>query len=154
MIDQHALGEPGNVVVEDERDLEVLKQWAEAGTVNNTQLWMQINHPGKQSPRTLSKEPVAPSAIGFDGIYGRAFNKPRALTQDEIKQTIQRFVNTAAIAKKAGFTGVEIHGAHGYLIDQFLSPLDNQRTDEYGGSLENRMRFFSRDLSRNPSNIR
>ncbi|EHO53042.1 NADH:flavin oxidoreductase/NADH oxidase family protein [Lentilactobacillus kisonensis] len=142
MIDQHALGEPGNVVVEDERDLEVLKQWAEAGTVNNTQLWMQINHPGKQSPRTLSKEPVAPSAIGFDGIYGRAFNKPRALTQDEIKQTIQRFVNTAAIAKKAGFTGVEIHGAHGYLIDQFLSPLDNQRTDEYGGSLENRMRFL------------
>lgn len=142
MVDRHALGEPGNVVVEDERDIDTLKKWAEAGTANDTQLWMQINHPGKQSPRTLSKEPVAPSAVGFEGVYGRVFNTPKALTKDGITQIVQRFVNTAVIAKKAGFTGVEIHGAHGYLIDQFLSPLDNQRTDEYGGSLDNRMRFL------------
>lgn len=142
MVDRSALGEPGNVVVEDERDMDVLKQWAKAGTANNTQLWMQINHPGKQSPRTLSKEPVAPSAIPVGGSYGNVFNNPRALTTTEVKELVTRFITTAKIAKKAGFTGVQIHGAHGYLVNQFLSPHDNQRTDEYGGTLENRMRFL------------
>ncbi|GEP24595.1 NADH:flavin oxidoreductase/NADH oxidase family protein [Lentilactobacillus diolivorans] len=142
MIDHTALGEPGNVVVEDERDLPILKEWAKAGTENNTQFWMQINHPGKQSYRSLSKEPVAPSAIPFEGIYATAFGKPRALTKPEIKELVNKFTQTAVIAKKAGFTGVEIHAAHGYLVDQFLSPKDNQRKDEYGGSLENRMRFL------------
>ena len=141
MVDRSALGEPGNVVVEDERDMDILKQWAEAGTANNTHLWMQINHPGKQSPRTLSRVPVAPSAVPVAGNFRGAFNEPRALTTDEVKVLVKRFVSTAKIAKKAGFTGVEIHGAHGYLINQFLSPSDNQRTDEYGGTLENRMRF-------------
>ena len=142
MIDHTALGEPGNVVVEDERDLPILKEWAAAGTENNAQFCMQINHPGKQSYRTLSKEPVAPSAIAFTGIYATVFNKPRALSKDEIKELVNKFTRTAVIAKEAGFTGVEIHAAHGYLIDQFLSPKDNQRQDEYGGSLENRMRFL------------
>ncbi len=142
MVDRHALGEPGNVVVEDDRDMPMLKQWAEAGTANGTQLWMQINHPGKQSPRTLSKQPVAPSAVPVGGRFKRAFNLPRALTTAEVKALVRRFVTTATIAKKAGFTGVEIHGAHGYLVNQFLSPYDNRRTDEYGGSLENRMRFL------------
>ena len=142
MVDGRALGEPGNVVVEDERDMVVLKQWATAGTANNTQLWMQINHPGKQSPRTLSKEPVAPSAVPLGGNFRHAFNDPRALTAAEIKELVKRFITTAKIAKKAGFTGVQIHGAHGYLVNQFLSPYDNRRTDEYGGSLENRMRFL------------
>ena len=142
MVDRYALGEPGNVVVEDERDMDVLKQWARAGTANRTQLWMQINHPGKQSPRTISKQPVAPSAIPVEGNYRSVFNEPRALTTDEVEGVVQRFVTTAIIAKKAGFTGVQIHGAHGYLVNQFLSPHDNQRTDQYGGTLENRMRFL------------
>ncbi len=142
MVDRGALGEPGNVVVKDDRDLDVLKQWAEAGTANGTQFWMQINHPGKQSPASLSKQPVAPSAIPFEGVYARAFNAPRELSKAEIKQLVQRFVKTATIAKKAGFTGVEIHAAHGYLVDQFLSPRDNRRDDDYGGALENRMRFL------------
>jgi 2,4-dienoyl-CoA reductase-like NADH-dependent reductase (Old Yellow Enzyme family) len=142
MVDRTALGEPGNVVVEDERDLPILKKWAAAGSQNGAHIWMQINHPGKQSPKTITKQPVAPSAVPIAGNYGKAFNTPRALTKKEIHQLIRRFVNTAVIAKKAGFTGVEIHGAHGYLVSQFLSPYDNQRTDEYGGSLENRMRFL------------
>ncbi|OZM55941.1 NADH oxidase [Lottiidibacillus patelloidae] len=141
MIDSQALGEPGNVVVEDERDLDMLKNWAKAGTENETQLWMQINHPGKQSPKMISNEPVAPSSIPLTGKLQNFFNTPRALTEEEIKDLIKRFGNSARIAKKAGFTGVQIHAAHGYLINQFLSPYHNQRNDQWGGPLENRMRF-------------
>ncbi|MDQ0206623.1 NADH:flavin oxidoreductase/NADH oxidase family protein [Alkalicoccobacillus murimartini] len=142
MIDRNALGEPGNVVVEDERDLEMLKKWAEAGTKDGTHLWMQLNHPGGQSPKTLSKEPVAPSAVSLSGSLKTFFNQPRPLLGSEIEDLITRFGEAARVAKKAGFTGVQIHAAHGYLISQFLSPHYNQRTDEWGGSLENRMRFL------------
>jgi 2,4-dienoyl-CoA reductase-like NADH-dependent reductase (Old Yellow Enzyme family) len=142
MIDRNALGEPGNVVVEDERDFALLKAWAKAGTKNGTQLWMQINHPGKQVMRTLNRTAVAPSAIPFENPeLARVFLKPRALTEAEIQDLIQRFGRTAEIAKKAGFTGVQIHGAHGYLVSQFLSGRHNQRTDQWGGSAENRRRF-------------
>ncbi|ULG74522.1 NADH:flavin oxidoreductase/NADH oxidase family protein [Macrococcus brunensis] len=142
MVDSRYLGEPGNVVIEDERHLEMLKKWAEAGTEDGSHIWMQINHPGKQSPKSMTKKPVAPSAVPITGPAGSGFNAPRAMTTEEIKDTVQRFVTTAEVAKKAGFTGVQIHGAHGYLVSQFLSPRDNQRTDEYGGTLENRMRFL------------
>ena len=139
MIDSRYIGEPGNVVVESDEHMEALRAWAKSGTTNATHLWMQINHPGKQIPNFLCKEPVAPSAIPLSLPM---FNKPRALTTAEIHDTIQRFAKTSAIAKEAGFTGVQIHGAHGYLVSQFLSPLHNQRQDEWGGSLENRMRFL------------
>ncbi|GGA25651.1 NADH:flavin oxidoreductase/NADH oxidase family protein [Paenibacillus physcomitrellae] len=142
MIDRRALGEPGNVAIEDERDMNLLMRWAKAGTQNGTHLWMQLNHPGKQSPKNLSREPVAPSEIPLSGGVGNYFNPPRALTAVEIRDLINRFGNAARIAKKAGFTGVQIHGAHGYLINQFLSPHHNQRTDEWGGSLANRMKFL------------
>ena len=141
MIDGRALGEPRNVVVEDERDLNALKAWAKAGTQNTTHLWMQLNHPGKQIPMFLSKEPVAPSAIPLGPKLNKFFNTPRALEEHEIETLIERFAGTAAIAQKAGFTGVQIHGAHGYLVSQFLSPLHNQRDDSWGGSPENRRRF-------------
>jgi 2,4-dienoyl-CoA reductase-like NADH-dependent reductase (Old Yellow Enzyme family) len=141
MVDASALGEPRNVVVEDETFLEGLRSWAAAGTKNKTHLWAQLNHPGKQSPKALSEAPVAPSAIGFSGALQKFFNPPRALAEAEIKDLIQRFANTAKIVKKAGFTGVQIHGAHGYLVSQFLSPKHNQRTDDWGGTPENRMRF-------------
>jgi 2,4-dienoyl-CoA reductase-like NADH-dependent reductase (Old Yellow Enzyme family) len=142
MIDRNALGEPNNVAVEDERDLEILMKWAKAGTENGTHLWMQLNHPGKQSPKMISKEPVAPSAVPLTGGLKRFFNQPRALQVSEIEDLIVRFGEAARIAKKAGFTGVQIHAAHGYLFNQFLSPYHNQRTDEWGGSLANRMRFL------------
>ncbi len=142
MIDSKSLGEPRNVVVEDERNLEALKRWTAAGTVNDTHLWMQINHPGKQSPKLLCKEAVAPSALGYEGDMAQNFGVPRALEESEIEDLITRYGTTAAIAKKAGFTGVQIHGAHGYLVNQFLSPKHNIRTDQWGGSLENRMRFL------------
>ena len=136
MVDRNALGEPGNVVIEDEKDMDKLKRWAEKGTEDDTHLWMQINHPGKQSPKTMSKEPVSPSAIPMGDALRSAFNPPRALANDEVKIIVERYVKTAEIAKKAGFTGVQIHGAHGYLVNQFLSPHDNRRNDEYGGILK------------------
>ncbi|MBE1555483.1 NADH:flavin oxidoreductase/NADH oxidase family protein [Sporosarcina limicola] len=142
MIDRNALGEPNNVAVEDERDLKMLMKWAQAGTENGTHLWMQLNHPGKQSPKMISKEPVAPSAVPLTGGLKRFFNQPRALQVSEIEDLINRFGEAARIAKKAGFTGVQIHAAHGYLFNQFLSPYHNQRTDEWGGALANRMRFL------------
>ena len=142
MIDRNALGEPNNVALEDERDLKMLMKWAKAGTENGTHLWMQLNHPGKQSPKMISKEPVAPSAVPLTGGLKRFFNQPHALQVSEIEDLINRFGEAARIAKKAGFTGVQIHAAHGYLFNQFLSPYHNQRTDEWGGTLANRMRFL------------
>ena len=141
MIDRRALGEPNNVALEDESDLELLKQWAAAGTRNGTQLWMQINHPGKQVPKGLNAESVAPSAIPFGKEIAAFFATPRELTESEILDIIARFGSTAAIAQKAGFSGVQIHGAHGYLVSQFLSGHHNQRTDQWGGNAENRRRF-------------
>ncbi|MBW3091499.1 NADH:flavin oxidoreductase/NADH oxidase family protein [Bifidobacterium sp. 82T10] len=142
MVDRAQLGEPGNIAVEDERDLAMLRRWAAADTENGAHCWMQINHPGRQSPITINPHPLAPSGGKVDGEYGRFFAEPTELTREQIRDIIRRFANTARIAKKAGFTGVEIHAAHGYLINQFLSPLDNRRADEYGGGLANRARFL------------
>src|SRR5690625_35511 len=141
MVDRRALGEPGNLVIEDERDLDELKAWAQAGSQNNTSFWMQINHPGKQAIRSLNRVAYAPSAIPFPKDMRAFFAPPKELTHAEIEELIARFARTAAIAKKVGFAGVQIHGAHGYLVSQFLSPKHNQRNDQWGGSAENRRRF-------------
>lgn len=141
MIDKKALGEPGNVVVENEDNLAALKQWAMAATQNNTHCWVQLNHPGKQSPKGLNKENVSPSAVPFRKDLQTFFSTPRALEENEIWDIIQRFGNAAYVLKKAGFTGIQIHGAHGYLVSQFLSPHHNIRTDKWGGNPENRRRF-------------
>lgn len=141
MIDRRAISEPGNVVLEDRSDLEGFSRWARAGRARNAQLWMQLNHPGKQAPANLNAETVAPSAIGYTAEMKAVFRTPRALTGDEIRAIVERFATSAAIAREAGFSGVQIHGAHGYLVSQFLSPKHNVREDEWGGTAENRMRF-------------
>lgn len=141
MIDPAALGEPGNVVVEDERHLQDLQAWAQAATRNGTQCWVQLNHPGKQSPKGLNKETVSPSAVPFRADMKAFFATPRELSNDEIHALIARYAHAAAVVKKAGFSGVQIHGAHGYLVSQFLSPHHNVRTDDWGGSPEKRRRF-------------
>ena len=141
MIDAQALGEPGNVVIEDDRHLASLQAWAQAATRNKTHCWVQLNHPGKQAPKGLNKETVAPSAVPFRADMKAFFATPRALTDAEIRAIIARYAQAAAVVKKAGFTGVQIHGAHGYLVSQFLSPHHNTRTDDWGGSAEKRRRF-------------
>ncbi|MCY1702819.1 NADH:flavin oxidoreductase/NADH oxidase family protein [Deinococcus sp. SL84] len=142
MVDARALGEPGNVVLEDERHLAEFHAWAVQGSRNGAALWMQLNHPGKQAPRGLNAGgTVAPSAVPYPGGMARAFETPRALTVSEIHDLTARFARSARLAQRAGFGGVQLHAAHGYLMSQFLSPRHNVRRDEYGGSLENRMRF-------------
>lgn len=140
MVDRRWLERPGNVVIEDRRGQAALAEWAKAGTAAGNHLWMQISHPGRQTSRMSSSQPVAPSAEGLR-ILG-LFAAPRALDEGEIEDVIRRFATTAAIARDAGFTGVQVHGAHGYLLAQFLSPVVNRRTDEWGGALENRARLL------------
>ena len=141
MIDRRHLGEPRNVAIESDEHLAALSAWAAAGASDpsGSQLWMQINHPGRQAPRFVDPSPVAPSAVQLK-VAG-AFATPRVLTGDEIVEVIARFATTAKVARQAGFAGVQLHGAHGYLISQFLSPLTNVRDDEWGGDAERRMRF-------------
>ncbi|MFA0439064.1 NADH oxidase [Vibrio sp. 10N.286.49.C2] len=141
MVDRAALGEPKNVVLDEQSDLVIFREWANAGKQNGSQIWMQLNHPGKQIPKFLCDEPVAPSAISLERGLEKGFNTPRALNENEIHNIIRQFVTSAKLAKQAGFSGVQIHGAHGYLVSQFLSSRHNQRDDQWGGSLENRLRF-------------
>jgi len=141
MIDRRALGEPNNVAVEDESDMDLLQRWAAAGTRSGTQLWMQLNHPGKQAPKGLNRETVSPSAIPFKKDLAAFFATPRELTEGEIRDLVARFGRSAEIAKRAGFSGVQIHGAHGYLVSQFLSGHSNQRSDQWGGDAGRRRRF-------------
>ena len=142
MVDRRYLERPGNVVVEDETALDALVQWASAAKSGGSQIWMQISHPGRQCPIVVNARPLSPSAekLRILGLFG----KPKAMTPDDIEDAIRRYGRTAEIARKAGFDGIQIHSAHGYLISQFLSPITNRRTDEWGGSLENRARFLRR----------
>jgi 2,4-dienoyl-CoA reductase-like NADH-dependent reductase (Old Yellow Enzyme family) len=142
MVDFRAKNEPGVVVVETERDLEILKAWANVGKRHGMVQLVQLSHPGRQCPKGLNKETVAPSAVPFSPALAMSFGTPRELREDEILDIIQRFATSAAICEKAGFEGVQLHGAHGYLISQFLSPLTNKRQDQWGGSIENRSRFL------------
>ena len=141
MIDRRALGEPNNVAIEDDRDMTLLKEWVAAATANDTQCWVQLNHPGKQSPKGLNEENLSPSAVPFAKSMQSFFDTPRAFEAKEIDDVILRFGRSAGLVKEAGFSGVQIHGAHGYLVSQFLSPHTNQRTDKWGGSAEHRREF-------------
>ena len=142
MVDAKALGEPNNVVVEDKTHFELLQTWAQATAGTNATIWTQINHPGRQAIGLINRKVVAPSAIRLKlGPMSSMFATPKALEEDEILDIIERYATTAEILKEAGFPGVQIHGAHGYLVSQFLSPRMNIRTDKWGGSLENRVRF-------------
>lgn len=141
MIDRRALGEPGNVALEDDRDLALLQEWASACTGQGVPVWVQLNHPGKQVPKGLNARSVAPSAIPFRKDLQAFFDTPAEMTEPEILDAIARFGRAAALCQRAGFSGVQIHGAHGYLVSQFLSPHHNQRQDGWGGSAEKRRRF-------------
>lgn len=129
-ITDHCLG------IWDDIHIDGLSKIVERVKVHGAKAGIQLGHAGRKS--TTSGEIVAPSAIAFDEKY----KTPRELTKEDIAEIVSAFKEGAVRAKKAGFDVIELHGAHGYLISQFLSPLSNKRTDEYGGSLENRYRFL------------
>nr|WP_100547952.1 MULTISPECIES: NADH:flavin oxidoreductase/NADH oxidase family protein [unclassified Pseudomonas] len=147
MVDRHALTGPAGVVLEDDTHLPRFRAWAAASRSYGAQAWLQINHPGRQLMASLGQPALGPSAIPVD-IPGlsKLFVQPQALEEKQIERIIQRYVTTAALAERAGFTGVQIHAAHGYLFSQFLSPLSNCRSDGWGGSLENRARILLRTV--------
>lgn len=105
---------------------------------NESKVMMQINHAGSAaSEDIIGTTPVAPSAV----LNPRKGSLPRELTRAELQEVVQYFHDAARRTKDAGFDGIEIHSAHGYLLNQFFSPLSNQRTDEYGGNVQNRIRI-------------
>tara|TARA_B100001027_G_scaffold215893_1_gene190855 strand:+ start:4106 stop:5416 length:1311 start_codon:yes stop_codon:yes gene_type:complete len=148
-VDKRYLESAGNVAIEKSNykdQIDLLRKWTEVGTKNNTNLWMQISHAGRQTPGDLNMKPVAPSDVGLK-IPGRKYGTPKPLTKEEIEDVIERFIFTAKVAQDTGFTGIQIHSAHGYLMSEFLSPDINKRNDEWGGSLENRSRILLRIIN-------
>ena len=143
-IDRDHLERPGNVVIDREPDAAMhaaLGRWARAATRNGNQFWAQISHAGRQTMKLVNPRPKAPSAVRL-GLPGGQFGEPVALERAEIIEIVRRFAQCAGAVKAAGFTGVQVHAAHGYLLSQFLSPRSNRRSDEYGGSLINRARLL------------
>jgi 2,4-dienoyl-CoA reductase-like NADH-dependent reductase (Old Yellow Enzyme family) len=143
MVHAEALTGPAGVVLDDRAALEPFERWAQAANAGGAAVWMQISHPGRQVQARMPGVVWGPSAIAVElGRHSKRFGQPVAMTNEQIEETTQRFATTAGLAERAGFDGVEVHAAHGYLLSQFLSPLVNRRTDQWGGSLENRARFL------------
>ena len=143
MIDRRAMTGPGGVVLDSSRHQARFEQWASAARNRGAQVWMQINHPGRQMPAALGQETVAPSAVPMElGSFSKQFSAPKQMSETEIVDVIRRFADAALLAEASGFSGVQIHAAHGYLLSQFLSPLTNKRDDRCVGSIDNRARLL------------
>lgn len=108
-----------------------LKQLVKRVQPFNTRIVLQLNHAGAK----------APSRLGIGSVSASAIESARELSPEEVQMLAYTFGRSAERAMEAGFDGVELHGAHGFLLNQFYSPITNHRTDEYGGSLDNRIRF-------------
>lgn len=126
---------PGNLVLNDDSDHTKFTQLAKKGSINNAHLWLQLGQAGAMAHAPIST-PKGPSKIDIPDL------SCEELSLEEIKNLPAEFARTALLAKNLGFGGVQIHAAHGFLLSQFLSPLFNKRTDEYGGSIQSRMRLL------------
>lgn len=144
-IDRDHLERPGNVVIDDTAvGAARLRALAEAGASGGAAFWAQLSHTGRQVQSTINPAPLAPSEVELEVFRGGdyAFARPRAMTEAEINHAVDQFAIAAARVKVAGFGGVTLHAAHGYLISQFLSPRTNRRSDGWGGDLAGRARFL------------
>ncbi len=139
--DETGVGTPNQLSVTNTHVIPQLQRLVEAVHAYNTKLFVQLHHPGNQTPSRLigGKQPVSASDVTCKVIG----EQPRALSTEEVEAMVRKFVTGAVIAQKAGADGVEIHAAHGYLVSQFLSPYTNKREDKYGGSFEGRLRFIT-----------
>lgn len=146
IIDRAHLERPGNVICEagfadDVEAMAAMRRWTAAATANGSHFWAQISHAGRQTQVKVNPHPKAPSAVKL-GLPGGQFGEPVAMDEHDIAAVIAGFARTAATCISGGFTGVQVHAAHGYLLSQFLSPRSNRRTDRWGGSLDNRARLL------------
>lgn len=144
IVDGDHIERPGNIIIDRQPSQEQTRRLRALTAVarrHGAHFWAQLSHSGRQTQKSVNPHPVSPSAIAV-GLPGGLFGKPREMTETEILATVDRFAQAAAVCKTVGFTGVQIHAAHGYLISCFLSPTANQRTDRWGGTLENRARFL------------
>jgi 2,4-dienoyl-CoA reductase-like NADH-dependent reductase (Old Yellow Enzyme family) len=149
-IDGDHLERPGNVIIDGEPSeamQRALGRWAAAGTRSGNHFWAQISHAGRQCQKIVNPQPKAPSAVKL-GLPGGQFGEPQPMTEEDIEAVITGFARCAKVVIDAGFTGVQLHAAHGYLLSQFLSPRSNQRQDQWGGSLENRARLLLASVAR------
>ncbi|KAI1343279.1 NADH:flavin oxidoreductase/NADH oxidase [Xylariaceae sp. FL0016] len=122
---------------------DAFKELATQAKAHGSLVLAQISHPGRQVPIQIQEHPISPSDVQLEGeVMGLRFAKPRAMTKEDIKATVDGYAHAAEYCYKAGYDGIELHGAHGYLIAQFLASSTNKRTDEYGGPLLNRARFI------------
>ncbi len=139
--DETGVGTPCQISATDTKFIPQLKSLADAVHAYDTKIFLQLHHPGNQTPSRLidGKQPVSASDVTCSVIG----DKPRPLTTEEVEAMVKKFIKGAYIAQAAGIDGVEIHAAHGYLVNQFLSPHTNKRTDKYGGDFFNRMRFVT-----------
>ncbi|KAI1842063.1 hypothetical protein JX266_011714 [Neoarthrinium moseri] len=134
---------PPDAPFEGER-FEGFKAIADGAKAHGSLIVAQVSHAGRQVPEDIQQHPVSASDVQLitPSMGGRTYAKPRAATKEDIESFIQGFTHAAVYLEKAGYDGIQLHGAHGYLLAQFLSPTTNLRTDQYGGSLENRMRLI------------
>ena len=130
MVDKFHLESAGNVCIDNEKVIDKAREWANAGKRYGNHIWMQISHAGRQTNKFNARRPLAPSEVKLNKIG--LFGKPRSMSETDIQEVIKGFVKTADYAKQAGFTGIQLHAAHGYLLSQFLSPNINVRTDKWG----------------------
>ncbi|MBU02007.1 MAG: NADH:flavin oxidoreductase [Halieaceae bacterium] len=143
-IDGDHLERPGNVIVDaqpSEAARAAIEAWVRAGTRAGNHFWAQISHAGRQCQKIVNPRPKAPSAVKL-GLPGGQFGVPVPMSEEDIEAVIAGFARCAKVLVDAGFTGVQLHAAHGYLLSQFLSPRSNQRADQWGGPLENRARLL------------
>lgn len=140
LIDKRYLESSGNIVVEPATPEAPFKKWTKVVTDTDTHFWAQLNHAGRQANIFSTLKPVSASDVQLKKMG--LFAKPRPLTESEILEIIERFVKTALFCQKVGFTGVQFHAAHGYLLSQFLSPKTNKRTGKWGGKIENRAKLL------------
>jgi 2,4-dienoyl-CoA reductase-like NADH-dependent reductase (Old Yellow Enzyme family) len=143
-VDRWHLERPGNVVLDDASGSDGLAALARAGRSGGAHFWLQLSHTGRQVSSEINAAPIAPSRVEIDVPRGAGytFAPPREMTEADIEKVIEQFAYAAGKTRAAGFTGVQLHAAHGYLLSQFLSPLSNRRTDRWGGPLENRARLL------------
>jgi 2,4-dienoyl-CoA reductase-like NADH-dependent reductase (Old Yellow Enzyme family) len=149
MVEYDHLEAAGNPIIPrgapyDGERFEGFKELATQSKKHGSLIVGQVSHPGRQVAENIQKNPVSASDVQLEGnVMGMTFAKPRAATEEDIKNIIEGFGHAAEYLEKAGYDGIQLHGAHGYLLAQFLSPSTNRRTDKYGGSLENRARLIT-----------